>query len=305
MERPRLTGLVAAVHTPFAHDGSLRAAMAERQAEHLARHGVAAAFVGGTTGECHSLTLAERMALSAGWLEAAPKFGLDVVVHVGGNCLADAATLAAQADTLGARAIAAVAPSYFKPADVGSLVACMQTIVDAAPRTPFYYYDIPELTGVRIPAAEFLRAAAGRLPGLNGVKFTNPDLAGLQECLALDDGRFDILWGCDESLLAALALGVRGAVGSTYNFAAPVYHRIARAFETGDLESARLDQHRSVQLVRTLAHRGYLGASKALMASLGVDVGGTRPPLANPTPDQLSAMQADLESIGYFTWGAA
>ena len=61
---------------------------------------------------------------------------------------------------------------------------------------------------------------------MHGIKFTNNDLMTLQECLALDG--FDIVFGYDELLLAGLTLGVKGAVGSTYNFAAPLYQRALR-----------------------------------------------------------------------------
>jgi N-acetylneuraminate lyase len=71
-----------------------------------------------------------------------------VVVHVGSNCLADAKALAEQAEELGAVAIAALTPMYFKPKNVEVLVETMKQIAAAAPETPFYYYDIPVLGGV-------------------------------------------------------------------------------------------------------------------------------------------------------------
>ena len=43
------------------------------------------------------------------------------------------------------------------------------------------------------------------------------------------ESRFDVLWGTDEMLLSALATGARGAVGSTYNYAAPLYLKIIAA----------------------------------------------------------------------------
>ncbi len=66
--------------------------------------------------------------------------------------------------------------------------------------------------------SEFLSKAADRIPNLKGLKFTNPDLVELQECLALQDSRFDIMFGCDENpLLASVLFGCTGAVGTTYN----------------------------------------------------------------------------------------
>jgi N-acetylneuraminate lyase len=95
----RIRGIVAATHTPFHADGSLNLAVVEAQAAHLLRNGVHYAFVSGTTGESHSLTLDERRQLTVRWTEVTRGSELKVIVHVGGNCLADARTLAAQANS--------------------------------------------------------------------------------------------------------------------------------------------------------------------------------------------------------------
>ena len=109
-------------------------------------------------------------------------------------------------------------------------------------------------------------------------------------------------WGCDEYLLAALALGATGAVGSSYNFAAPVYHRVIAAFERGDLAAARDAQYQSVQLIALLASRGYMGAAKATMKMLGVDVGPARLPNGSLNAEQQDVLRADLEQLGFFDW---
>jgi N-acetylneuraminate lyase len=235
-------------------------------------------------------------------MEVARGTPLKVIVHVGSNCLADSRTLARQAAQLGALAVSAVAPSYFKPANVASLVACCAEIAVAAPELPFFYYDIPVMTGVSLSVPEFLGQARERIPNLAGVKFTNPDLMMFQQCLRFDSGAFDVLWGCDEYMLAAWALGAAGAVGSTYNFAAPIYHRLLKAFVSGDLQHARDEQFRSVQVVQTLAARGFMGAAKAVMTMLGVDVGPARLPNSNLDAHQQATLRADLEKLGFFDW---
>jgi N-acetylneuraminate lyase len=298
----KLTGLVAATHTPFHPDGSLNLAAVEIQAEHLAHTGVRAAFVGGTTGESHSLTVDERLALTGRWSEVARGSSLKLVVHVGGNCLADARALAAQAQELKADAIAALSPSYFKPKSLDTLIACCADIAAAAPGVPFYFYDIPSMTGVTLPMAEFLETAQSRIPTLAGIKFSNPDLMAYQRCLHAGGGRFDMPWGTDEYLLAALAVGAVGGVGSTYNFAAPIYTRLIAAFETGDLATARAEQFRSVQLVDLLTASGFMSAAKAVMGFLGVPVGPARLPHANLTAEQSADLRASLERMGFLDW---
>jgi N-acetylneuraminate lyase len=299
----KLHELVAAAHTPFTADGSLNLAAIERQAEHLLRDGVRTAFIGGTTGESSSLTLDERRQLATRWMAVTRGTPTRVVVHVGGNCLADARMLATQAQELKAAAISALAPSYFKPGTMSDLVACCRDIAAAAPALPFYYYDIPVLTNVRFSMPDFLDAAATGIPSLAGIKFTNPDLAMYQHCLHAHGGTFDVPWGTDEYLLGALALGAQGAVGSTYNFAAPLYLRMIDAFTRGDLAAARVEQYRSVRLVTTLASFGYMGAAKALMKMVGVDIGPPRLPNTQLADDQVERLRKSLDDIGYFTWG--
>jgi N-acetylneuraminate lyase len=310
MTHPKLTGLVAATHTPFNADGSLNLSAIERQAAHLLATGVTAAFINGTTGESHSLTLDERLALADRWAAVTRGTPLKLIVHVGANSLRDAATLAAQAQSLNAHAISALAPSYFKPRSIDTLIACCQEITRAAPATAFYYYDIPGMTGVSLSMPDFLAAARlsspksapEKLPTLAGVKFSNPDLLAYQKCLHADAGRFDIPWGTDEYLLAALALGAAGGVGSSYNFAAPIYTRLITAFQKGDLATARTEQYRSVQLIDLLASHGYMPAAKATMTFLGVDVGPARLPHARLTSEQSTQLRGALERLGFFDW---
>jgi N-acetylneuraminate lyase len=302
MTHAALHGLTAATHTPFDAGGALDLTAVEKQAQHLARVGVRSVFVGGTTGEYASLTLDERLALAKRWGEVVRGSALRLVVHVGGNCIADARALAAQAQEVGAVAISALSPSYFKPKSVETLVACCREIAAAAPALPFYFYDIPSMTGVQLPMPEFLAAASEQVPTLAGAKFTNSDLMAYQQCLRLQGGRFDLPWGTDEALLAALAVGGVGAVGSTYNFAAPLYHRLITAFSKGDLAAARTEQDHSVQLVALLARFGFMSAAKATMGFLGVEVGPARLPHDNLTDEQRARLKESLERLGFFDW---
>ncbi len=302
MTRLKLTGLVAATHTPFHDDGSLNLNIVERQAEHLLHDGVTTAFIGGSTGESHSLNIDERLQLTTRWMEVVRGTAMKVVVHVGSNCLVDAATLARHAQQSGAVAVAALSPSYFKPRNVETLVACARQIAAAAPATPFYFYDIPVLTGVSLSMPEFLAQGREVIPNLAGLKFTNPDLMAFQCCLRADGGSFDVPWGCDEFLLAAAALGATGAVGSTYNFAAPIYHRVLSAFADGDWKMARDEQFRAVQFIQVIVRYGFIAATKAVMTMLNVDVGPARLPNAPISKEQTAALRSELDSLGFFGW---
>ncbi len=298
----KLTGLVAATHTPFHDDGALNLDAVEAQAAHLQKSGVGTVFIGGSTGESSSLALNERLALCERWSEVIRGSSLRLVVHVGANCLQDARALSQQAEKLGAAAISALCPSYFKPRSVDLLVACCEEIVRDAREIPFYFYDIPALTGVSLSMPDFLAAAKDRMPTLAGLKFTNPDMMAYQLCLRADGGRWDVPWGIDEHMLGALALGATGAVGSGFNFAAPVYNRLIAAFERGDFVAAREEQFRGVRLIQLFVSYGYMGAAKAAMKMLGVDVGPARLPNTSLTAEQTTKLRSELEVMGFFDW---
>jgi N-acetylneuraminate lyase len=295
-----LTGLVAATHTPFDAAGELELSVVEKQAEHLISSGIHIVFIGGTTGECHSLNVAERLALTERWMAVAKGTPMWVVVHVGSNCLSDAQTLAAQAQKLGAHAVATLPPCYFKLKTLDLLVACSAEVAAAAPELPFYYYDIPSLSTVALSMSDYLERAAEKIPNFTGIKFSNSDLIVYQQCLRSQNGRFDLPWGVDELLLAALAFGAAGAVGSSYNFAAARYHQLIAAFKAGNLPAAQKEQYQAVEIIHLLVKYGYTAAAKAVMGLLGVPVGPARLPQRNLTPEQVQELRRELENLGFF-----
>lgn len=292
-------GFVAATFTACHANGGINLDAIEAQAADLVRQRLRGAFVCGTTGESASLTTAERMDVAGRWGEVA-KADLEVIVHVGHTSLGDARTLAAHAERTGAAGIAAVPPFYFRPRTVEELVDFSARIAAAAPRTPFYYYHIPSLTGVALPMAEFLPAAMAAIPTLAGIKFTYENLADYARCLELADGRFDIFFGRDEILLAAVGLGARSGVGTTYNFSVPLFRRMYDAFERGDMDEARRWQTGATWMIDTAVAHGGIPAFKTMMRWLGIDCGPCRPPLVSLDEEQAARLRSDLDRIGFF-----
>ncbi len=297
----RLAGLIAATYTPMHEDGTLNLDLVPAMVDLLERAGVAGLYICGSTGEGMSLSGEERRAVAQAYVEAA-RGRFKTIIQVGHNSLAEAAQLAAHAQEIGADAISATPPFYFKVGSVEVLAECMAQVASGAPELPFYYYHIPALTGVALDIAGFLRLAAERTPNLVGMKYTAPTVFEFQACMDLEGGRFDCVWGCDEMLLSALTAGARGAIGSTYNIAAPLYRRIMEAFERGDLTEARRLQSLSIQMIRTINHHPFHPAMKQILAMLGVDCGPCRLPLPRVTVEQVDQLKRELEAIGFFDW---
>ena len=177
----KLTGLIAAVFTPFHEDGSLRLERVGAVVEHLMGQGVSAIFVNGSTGEGESLSLRERRDVAEAYVDVVGS-RLPVIVQVGRNCIREAGELAAHAQGLGVFAIAATPPTYFPLDDPELVIDGLADIADRAPDTPLYYYHIPRLTGVPVNPLRLLEIAGERLPTLAGIKYSDPSLDLFVRC---------------------------------------------------------------------------------------------------------------------------
>jgi len=298
---PPLQGLVAATFTPLHDDGSINVATIPQIVDHLVRHGTVGMYVLGSTGEGVSLTHDERLAVAEAFVQAAGK-RLPVIIQVGCESLAESRRLAAHAEEIGADAVSAISPVYFKPDSVETLVDSMAEVAGGAGGLPFYYYHIPAATGVAADMVDFLRLGGQRIPTLRGIKFTSLNVFEFQSCVEYAGDRFEILWGLDEMLLFGLAAGARAAVGSTYNFAAPIYQRLLSAYAEGNLEEARRQQSHSQALIRTFVPYGPRPAQKAIMSMVGPDCGPCRLPLRSLSSKKAAQLRADLEATGFFEW---
>jgi N-acetylneuraminate lyase len=297
----QLRGLTAATYTPFHRDGSLNLDVIPAMVDFLKARGIDGLYVCGSTGEGVSMSTPERQTVARTFVEAA-NGELPIVVQVGHNSLEEARQLAAHAQHIGADAISATVPSFFKVTCVEVLVDCVAQIAAAAPDLPFYYYHIPVLTGSTIDMPEFLEIGGQRIPNLVGLKYTAPTVYEYQACLELQDGRFDVLWGCDEMLLSALVVGAKGAVGSTYNVAGPLYRQLIDAFNSGNIPEARRCQSLAMTLVRRLCRYPFHPAMKEIMKMHEIQCGPCRLPMTPLSADQAASLRKDLEGLRYFDW---
>ncbi len=302
MHTQHLQGLIAAPFTPMHGDGSLNLSIIPAYYQMLKNNGVAGAFICGSTGEGVSLTKEEKKAVAEAWAEVAKgDEDFKVMTLLGGTCLADCVELAQHARQVGLYAVSFTAPFYFKPANVKKLAECCKVIADAVPDMPFYYYHIPVLTGVGFSMIDLLQEVEGNIPNFAGIKYTHEDFMDFLSCLRFQNGRYDMLWGRDENLLSALVLGTKGGVGSTYNYAAPLYNNLIEAFNHGDLKRAQDLQQQSIDMIRLLGKYGGIATGKAYMKLIGLDCGSFRLPVQNMRAEAYELFKKDVASLSFDT----
>ncbi|KAG5851274.1 hypothetical protein ANANG_G00091340 [Anguilla anguilla] len=283
----KLTGLVAATFTPLTPEGEINLPVIGLYIDYLLEHqGVRNVFVNGTTGEGMSLSVEERKKLAEEWCGKGKGKLEQVIVHVGCMSLKDSQDLARHAAEAGADGIAAVSPSVFKPSDAGVLRQFLQEVAAAAPDLPFYYYHIPALTGVSLLARDVLDGIEKQIPSFRGLKFSGGDLLDFGQCVSYCPSDWSVLYGVDEQLLAGLAMGANGAVGSTYNYLGSRARSLLTAFETGDLTQARTLQFQVQDVISYAVKLGFdVAVNKRLMSEVsGLDLGPPSAPEALPPP---------------------
>jgi N-acetylneuraminate lyase len=300
MKTQHIKGLIAAPFTPMHKDGSLNLDIIPVYYEMLKVNNVKGAFICGSTGEGVSLTVNERKAVAEAWAACSKDDAAFIVMPLlGGTCLADCKELALHAREIGLNAVSFTAPFYFKPANAEMLAQCCAEVASVVPDMPFYYYHIPVLTGVGFTMFDLLQAVDGRIPNFAGIKYTHEDFMDFLSCINFKNGKYDMLWGRDENMLPALSLGTKGAVGSTFNYAAPLYYKLIDAFNNGDLTTAQALQQKSIDMIRLLGKYGGIATGKAYMKLIDLDCGEFRLPVKNMDADQFEEFKNEVNQLEF------
>lgn len=296
----KIEGLIAAPFTPFYANGDLNLGLIPTYYSFLKSNKVAGAFICGSTGEGVSLTFNEKVAVLNEWAALTRNDEtFHLIMFLGGTNLRECKELAAIAEEAGVDAISFTSPFYFKPANVRLLAKCCAEVASAAPRTAFYYYHIPVLTGGNYAMIDLLKEADGRIPNFRGIKYTHEDFMDFLSCLNYSNRKYDMLWGRDENMLSSLILGAKGAVGSTFNYAAPLYHELIDAFDRGAFDEANALQQKSIDMITLLGKYGGIATGKAYMKLVGVDCGEFRLPVSNMSEALFRAFSEEVAALNF------
>src|SRR5258708_4603712 len=133
------SGVGVALVTIFDADGSVDGVATARHAEDLARRGMRAVLVNGTTGEAGTLTDAERVTLIQAVRKAVPA-GVPVIAGTGGQTTEAAVELTVNAVEAGADVVLAYPPPG---RDQPALNAFFAAVAAAASGRPAVAYRVP------------------------------------------------------------------------------------------------------------------------------------------------------------------
>lgn len=290
MSKPtKLTGVVPASVTPFDSQGKVDAEALLRLLRWNMAQGAESFFIGGSSAECFLLTYGERVQMFMAAAEL--KDEVFLTAHVGAIGTDEAVGFAREAAALGFDAIAATPPFYY---GFGSreVYAYYADIAQAA-GMPVLIYNFPGNTNRPFDLSDPVTQKLFRSDFILGVKHTNQVVYQLERIRALNPG-LTLMNGFDETMVAGLALGAEGNIGSTFNFMYPHYKQIYDLFRAGQIDAARALQVKANNIMAALCEVGLIPAIKWVLGDMGVPVGEPRRPFMPITPQQGQRLKAVL-----------
>ena len=291
----KFTGVWPALVTPLSPDESINVDVTRRLVDYLIDAGISGLYVCGGTGEGVLLPVETRQKMAETVVEHA-QGRIPIIVHVGAAATADAVTLAAHAEAVGADGAAAVPPFYYRVGFQG-IIEHYETIARAS-SLPLYLYYIPSTTGVTLNAEQMWTLC--QIPNVVGFKYSAFDMYLLEQILELSGRTLNVFSGPDQLFAPMLTVGVDGAIGTTYNLLPHHFVALYEAFQDRDIARARKLQSQANRVIDTFICYGGLNAAKEMMRMIGFDCGACRQPLRTLSEDEVNALRRDLTEVGFW-----
>ena len=291
MQKKKFDGLYPALITPFKDNGNVNEKALLNVADRLIEQEAEGLYLMGSTAEAFLMSTSERNKITELLLK-----------HIGGRCnaivqvgtlsTADAVSMAKLAYENGADMISAVAPFYYAHS-TSELKNHFLTIADATP-LPFLLYNFPGYSGVEYSVEQLIKLI--NEPSIIGVKYTDMNLYKLER-LKRNVPEALLFNGHDEVYLSACAIGVRNAIGSTFNIMLPKFKSIKNLVEQGRFDLAQKEQAHANDVIDVLIKTGVVQGIKYILTKLGYEVGDCRAPFSKLNTEKCNMLDEVLDLL--------
>lgn len=290
--RKKLQGVVSFPCTPFKQDLSLDLDGLRHNLRVLLKQPVCAVVAPAGTGEFHSLSPAEHIAVVKTAVDEA-KGRVPVLTGVGFNPPI-AVEMAKEAAVAGVSGILGFPPYYPNPDEEG-IVAYYKAIEDATPLGLLIYSR-----DWFNPSPSLVEKLAQAIPNLIAWKDGQADIRRYQMIRERLGDRLHWIGGAgDDAVPAYYSIGVRTFTSSIANVAPKLSLRLHELASAGySAELTKLMNELVIPLYVLRARRkGYeVSVMKAMMDMVGLVGGPVRPPLVNLKPDEIETLRRMTEA---------
>ncbi|MHC5268742.1 dihydrodipicolinate synthase family protein [Enterococcus sp. LJL98] len=272
-------GVIPAFYACYDEAGEISPERVQALTRFHIEKGVKGVYVNGSSGECIYQSVADRkivlenvMAVAAG--------KLTVIAHVACNNTKDSIELAKHAEGLGVDAIAAIPPIYFRLPE-HAIAKYWNEMSDAAPKTDFIIYNIPQLAGVSLTPS--LYAKMRKNPRVIGVKNSSMPVQDIEMFVSAGGEDYIVFNGPDEQFLGGRVMGAQGGIGGTYGAMPALFLKLDALIKEKELETAKALQYDINEIIGVMVsgHGNLYGMIKEILRiNENLDLGSVRQPLA-------------------------
>jgi 4-hydroxy-tetrahydrodipicolinate synthase len=290
----RFKGTGVAMVTPFLSNGEIDRDALIRLTEHLINGGIEYLVVQGTTGESATLTEDEKRKVLDTVLETNDR-RLPVVFGIGGNNTRAVCRSLTSWGLDGVDGILSVSPYYNKPTQDG--IFQHYRAIDESTDLPVIVYNVPGRTASNITAETTLRLA-NDLTNMVAVKEASGDQEQIMEIIRNKPDDFEVISGDDAITLPMIACGALGVMSVAGNAFPAEFSDMVRFALTGNLEGARENHYRLLELIKHLFIEGNPAGVKEVLKHLGICDNHVHLPLV-PVSDSTSQKLLQLITENY------
>jgi len=286
--------IIPALIQPYTPEGELDEAASRELVRHLLNQGVEGFYACGSSGEAFLLSIEERKRMAEIVVEEV-NGSVPVIVHIGALNTRDSVLLAQHADSIGASAVSAVPPVYYKH----GLPQLKQhfTEIASCSSLPLIVYHIPDLTGISPPPSFYYDLS--EVEGIIRLKYTAHNLFEMQQVISLCDDDFIVFNGYDEVIISGFAMGAKAGIGSTYNYMPGKYIELRNHFLAGDYAAALRVQYEINEVIVVMAKYNFIAFVREMLRLQGVNTGVSRKPLQHLSLLQQEEIAQALSSISF------
>ena len=281
---PEISGVLTAMATPFADDGSLDSDSARRLARHLVEHGSHGIVVAGSTGESATLNDEEKLQLLRAVLDEVGSEAT-VIAGTGSNDTRHTVELTQAAADAGAHAALVVTPYYNKPNRAG-LLAHYREVNRVG--IPIVLYNIPSRVVVNIDPGGL--AELGELSNVVAVKQANDSELGPVDGI-------DVLAGNDNVFSRVLEFGGAGGILVAAHLVGDQMRQMWDAAQDGDMARVGEIDASLAEVYQALSVNNPIPL-KAALEMLGLAPGNMRLPMVPADDEQRATVRTALEHAG-------
>jgi 4-hydroxy-2-oxoglutarate aldolase len=291
----RFAGIYTPIVTPFTAEGEVDDRAIAHNVDRYLKSPLTGLVVLGSNGEAAQLEDDEADRVIAIVRERMPR---ERPMLVGTGRESTRATIAAckRAAALGADAVMARTPSFYKPQMTSDAFVRHYTDVGDSSPVPLLLYNVTMYTGVNLmpDAVEKL----SEHPNIVGLKDSGNDMLQISDYLARAKPGFTVLAGAAPTLFNAATLGVHGAVLALAGLAPELCVELFELVRAGRIEDARGLQRRLMPVARSIGPIHGVPGLKAALDLVGLRGGTPRPPLRPVAPAVIDILRGQLTALG-------